>query len=164
MLIRTLLSHCYQKEGVNFLVNNFEQIIPEHLLFLSEVLMDFEDFGLIDLVVNNNGEGMDKLPKGLRDNEIEIVVNRKNIKNLHLSVLPPDGRVRVPTPIHTSEQAIRLAVIGKLAWIKKQQRDFVAQPKQSSREMVNGESHYLWGQRYRLSIVDTTGRQLARAS
>lgn len=69
LLIRTLLSHCYQKEGVNFLVNNFEQIIPEHLLFLSEVLMDFEDFGLIDLVVNNNGEGMDKLPKGLRDNE-----------------------------------------------------------------------------------------------
>ena len=91
---------------------------------------------------------------------IEIVVNRKNIKNLHLSVLPPDGRVRVSAPIHTSEQAIRLAVIGKLAWINKQQRDFVTQPRQSSREMVNGESHYLWGQRYRLSMVETTGRHL----
>lgn len=89
---------------------------------------------------------------------IEVQVNRKAIKNLHLSVLPPHGRVRLSVPHGTSEQAIRLAIINKLVWIKQQQTDFAAQPRQSSREMVSGESHYLWGKRYRLSIVDTTGK------
>jgi predicted metal-dependent hydrolase len=54
---------------------------------------------------------------------IEVQVNRKPIKNLHLSVLPPNGRVRMSVPMGASEQAIRLAVITKLAWIKKQQAD-----------------------------------------
>lgn len=89
---------------------------------------------------------------------IEVQVNRKAIKNLHLSVLPPQGRVRLSVPHGTGEQAIRLAIINKLAWIKQQQADFAAQPRQSSREMVSGESHYLWGKRYRLSIVDTLGK------
>ena len=89
---------------------------------------------------------------------IQVQVNRKNIKNLHLSVLPPNGRVRLSVPHTTSEQAIRLAIITKLAWIKKQQTDFAAQPRQSSREMVSGESHYLWGQRYRLSIVEASSK------
>ncbi|MCY9829265.1 M48 family metallopeptidase [Vibrio chagasii] len=89
---------------------------------------------------------------------IEVQVNRKAIKNLHLSVLPPQGRVRLSVPHGTSDQAIRLAIINKLAWIKQQQADFAAQPRQSNREMVSGESHYLWGKRYRLSIVDTAGK------
>ncbi|MCV6589530.1 MAG: M48 family metallopeptidase [Marinobacterium sp.] len=83
---------------------------------------------------------------------IAISVHRKAIKNLHLSVLPPDGRVRVSAPEYMSEQAIRLAVISRLSWIKKQQHDFESQPRQSSREMVNGESHYLWGRCYRLEV------------
>lgn len=89
---------------------------------------------------------------------IAVQVNRKKIKNIHLSVLPPDGRVRLSVPIETSEQAIRLAVINKLAWIKTQQSDFRLQPRQSSREMVSGESHYLWGQCYRLAVTESSGK------
>lgn len=93
---------------------------------------------------------------------IQVQVNRKAIKNIHLSVLPPNGRVRLSVPMGSSEQTIRLAVITKLAWIKKQQADFTAQPRQSSREMVSGESHYLWGTRYRLNIVNTAGKHQIR--
>lgn len=75
-------------------------------------------------------------------------------------MLPPGGQVRLSVPLGTSEQAIRLAIINKLAWIKAQQADFAAQPRQSSREMVSGESHYLWGKRYRLSIVETSGKHV----
>jgi predicted metal-dependent hydrolase len=89
---------------------------------------------------------------------IAVQVNRKKIKNIHLSVLPPEGRVRLSVPVETSEQAIRLAVINKLAWIKTQQSDFRLQPRQSSREMASGESHYLWGQCYRLSVNESSGK------
>jgi predicted metal-dependent hydrolase len=93
---------------------------------------------------------------------IHVLLNRKEIKNLHLSVLPPEGRVRLSVPFNTSEQAIRLAIINKLAWIKKQQSDFRSQPRQSSREMSSGESHYLWGQRYRLAITESSGKHTVK--
>lgn len=93
---------------------------------------------------------------------IKVQLSRKAIKNIHLSVLPPDGRVRLSVPYKTGEQAIRLAVINKLAWIKKQQADFTKQSRQSNREMVRGESHYLWGRRYRLSITDSSGKYQAK--
>lgn len=93
---------------------------------------------------------------------IELTVNRKAINNIHLSVLPPNGAVRLSVPLATSEQAIRLAVINKLSWIKQQQADFAGQRRQSIREMVSGESHYLWGQRYLLSVVETTGKHSIR--
>ncbi|WP_371194209.1 M48 family metallopeptidase [Glaciecola sp. SC05] len=89
---------------------------------------------------------------------IKVEVHRGDIKNIHLSVLPPNGRVRLSVPAKTTEQAIRLAIINKLGWIKKQQADFVKQPRQSVREMVNGECHYLWGQKCRLSIKETSGK------
>ncbi len=89
---------------------------------------------------------------------IELTVNRKAINNIHLSVLPPNGAVRLSVPAATSEQAIRLAVINKLSWIKQQQADFARQRRQSVREMVSGESHYLWGQRYLLRVVDVPGK------
>jgi predicted metal-dependent hydrolase len=81
---------------------------------------------------------------------VEIV--RKNIKNLHLGVYPPAGRVRVAAPLRVNNEAVRLAVIGKLGWIKRQQARFERQPRQSEREMVSGESHYFEGQRYRLRM------------
>jgi len=81
---------------------------------------------------------------------VEIV--RKNIKNLHLGVYPPAGRVRVAAPLRVSNEAVRLAVVGKLGWIKRQQARFEQQPRQSAREMVSGESHYFSGQRYRLRV------------
>lgn len=87
-----------------------------------------------------------------------VQLNRKAIKNLHISVLPPDGRIRVAAPKAMSDVAIRMAVISKIPWIKQQQRDFAKQPRQSLREMVNGECHYLWGKRYRLDIVDGSNK------
>ncbi|MFM2661890.1 SprT family zinc-dependent metalloprotease [Vibrio chagasii] len=93
---------------------------------------------------------------------IELTVNRKAINNIHLSVLPPNGAVRLSVPVTTSEQAIRLAVINKLSWIKQQQADFASQRRQSVREMVSGESHYLWGQRYLLSVIETAGKHYVK--
>ena len=83
---------------------------------------------------------------------IAVEVVRKDIKNLHLGVYPPAGRVRVAAPLAVSDDAVRLAVIEKLAWIKRQRLLFAKQPRQSPREMVNGESHYVMGRRYRLQV------------
>jgi len=83
---------------------------------------------------------------------IKVEVVRKDIKNLHLGVYPPHGRVRVAAPLVISDEAVRLAVIDKLGWIKRQRTKFAKQPRQSQREMVNGESHYFLGRRYRLRV------------
>lgn len=83
---------------------------------------------------------------------ISVDVLRKDIKNLHLGVYPPNGRVRVAAPLALTEDAIRLAVVDKLGWIKRQRASFASQPRQSAREMVRGESHYFLGQRYRLIV------------
>ncbi|MEY8239607.1 MAG: SprT family zinc-dependent metalloprotease [Cycloclasticus sp.] len=89
---------------------------------------------------------------------IHVQVIRKDIKNLHLGVHPPEGRVRVAVPEHVTDERIHLAIIDKLSWIKKQQAEFLAQPRQSAREMVNGESHYYFGKSYRLEVVEQTGK------
>jgi len=89
---------------------------------------------------------------------VRVSVVRKEIKNLHLGVYPPDGRVRVAVPLTVSDAAVRVAVIGKLRWIHRRQAAFVAQELQSRREMVSGESHYFLGRRYRLSVVMAQGR------
>jgi predicted metal-dependent hydrolase len=86
-----------------------------------------------------------------------VQVFRKGIKNLHLGVYPPHGRVRVAAPLRVSDDAVRLAVIGKLGWIKRQRAKFEAQPRQSAREMVSGESHYFLGRRYRLRVIEHNG-------
>src|SRR5512135_524562 len=88
---------------------------------------------------------------------IVVEVTRKDIKNLHLGVYPPHGRVRVAAPLVVSDDAVRLAVIEKLGWIKRQRAQFNAQPRQSRREMVNGESHYFMGRRYRLRVHEHDG-------
>lgn len=89
---------------------------------------------------------------------IPIQVIRKPIKNLHLAVYPPDGQVRISAPLRITDDAIRLLVVNRLQWIKKQQAQFEAQPRQTEREVVSGESHYLWGQRYRLDVTYQTGK------
>lgn len=83
---------------------------------------------------------------------IAVDVVRKDIKNLHLGVYPPHGRVRVAAPLVVSDEAVRLAVIDKLGWIKRHREKFAEQPRQSRRQMVNGESHYFLGRRYRLRV------------
>ncbi len=88
---------------------------------------------------------------------IQIEVVRKEIKNLHLGVYPPQGRVRVAVPMRIDDEAVRLAVISKLGWIKRKQKEFAEQPRQSQREMVSGESHYYLGKRYRLNVIEHTG-------
>jgi len=89
----------------------------------------------------------------IRVSGLTVQIVRKNIKNLHLGVYPPNGRVRVAAPLPVSDDAVRRAVIGKLGWIKRQQAKFKAQERQSDREMVSGESHYFLGRRYRLRVV-----------
>ncbi|WP_295587136.1 M48 family metallopeptidase [uncultured Lamprocystis sp.] len=89
---------------------------------------------------------------------IEVEVVRKDIKNLHLGVYPPLGRVRVAAPLVLGDEAVRLAVIDKLGWIKRQRARFVQQPRQSQREMVSGESHWFLGRRYRLRVCEQAGQ------
>jgi len=79
----------------------------------------------------------------------------KDIKNIHLSVHPPTGRVRIAAPIHTSLEKIRAFAISKLGWIKKHQRSFDKQERETPREFLDRESHYVWGNRYLLKIVET---------
>lgn len=79
---------------------------------------------------------------------------RKAIKNLHLGVYPPAGRVRVAVPMRIDDEAVRLAVISKLGWIRRKQAHFIEQPRQSQREIVSGESHYFQGRRYRLRVIE----------
>ena len=88
---------------------------------------------------------------------VRVLVVRKAIKNLHLGVYPPDGHVRVAVPLAVSDAAVRVAVIGKLRWIRQQQAAFEQQARESTREMVSGESHYYLGQRYRLDLFETRG-------
>lgn len=85
---------------------------------------------------------------------LTVRVVRKAIKNLHLGVYPPDGRVRVAAPLRVNDDAVRRAVISKLGWIKRHQLTFAAQARQSKREMVSGESHYYLGRRYRLHVIE----------
>src|SRR5579864_8602283 len=86
-------------------------------------------------------------------NGIIVDVVRKKIKNLHLGVYPPAGRVRIAAPLHINDEAVRLFTISKLAWIKRQQAKFEGQERQSAREFVSGESHYYQGRRYLLNVI-----------
>jgi predicted metal-dependent hydrolase len=89
---------------------------------------------------------------------INIDVVYKNIKNLHIGVYPPLGRVRVAAPDRLDEEQVRLAVIQRLPWIKQQRQRLQDAQRQSQREMVTGESHYVWGSRCRLKVVERPGR------
>lgn len=87
--------------------------------------------------------------------DIEIEVNKKDIKNMRLAVLPPGGYVRISAPLHTSDEVIRLFAITKIGWIKRQVERFQNQLRRTKREYVSGESHYLWGRPYKLQVLYT---------
>ncbi len=89
---------------------------------------------------------------------IDVDVIYKDIKNLHIGVYPPVGRVRVAAPLRLDDNAVRLALVQRLAWIKRQRDRLQAADRQSLREMVTGESHYVWGNRYRLNVIERPGR------
>jgi predicted metal-dependent hydrolase len=86
--------------------------------------------------------------------EFDAEVVRKSIKNVHLSVYPPDGRVRISAPLHMALETIRVFAISKLAWIKSQQRKMRAQERETPREYLDRESHYVWGKRYLLKLLE----------
>lgn len=87
--------------------------------------------------------------------DIAADVEFKDIKNVHLSVLPPAGRVRISAPSHMKLDTVRVFAISKLAWIKRQQKQLQAQERETPRQYVDRESHYLWGKRYLLAVVET---------
>src|SRR5687768_9955634 len=86
---------------------------------------------------------------------IKIDVVRKEIKNIHLAVYPPTGRVRIAAPLKVNEDAIRLFAISKLGWIKRNQRQFEGQQRMPQRVYKQRESHYYQGRRYLMTIVET---------
>jgi len=88
---------------------------------------------------------------------VEVEVLRKDIKNLNLSVRPPDGDVRVSAPRYMDADAVRLALVSRFAWIHKKQRLFKEVNRQPEREMASGESHYFRGTRYRLEVIERNG-------
>ena len=93
---------------------------------------------------------------------IPVEVVRKAIKNLHIGVYPPSGRVRVAAPLWLDDEAVRLAVISRLGWIHRKRAEFAQQDRQSQREFVTGESHYFQGRRYRLDVIEHDGPPAVR--
>ena len=96
-------------------------------------------------------------PHHIMVGDVQVEVVRKAIKNLHLAVYPPHGRVRVATPLRVDDEAVRLFAIARLPWIRRQRGRFIGQDRQSPREYVSGESHYFQGRRYRLRVVTAPG-------
>ena len=86
-------------------------------------------------------------------NGISVEITKKNIKNMHLYVQPPDGRVQVSAPKYLSDESIILFVRTKIGWIKKQQEKFKNQPRQTERQYVSGESFYVLGKQYYLQVT-----------
>jgi predicted metal-dependent hydrolase len=89
---------------------------------------------------------------------IDVDVVFKEIKNLHIGVYPPMGRVRVAAPIRLDDDQVRLAVVNRLPWIKRQREQLRVAQRQTIREMITGESHYVWGGRLRLKVIERAGR------
>ena len=89
--------------------------------------------------------------------DIPVDVVLKDIKNVHLSVHPPSGRVRIAAPEHMNLDTIRVFAVSKLAWIQKQQKKLREQERETCREYLDRESHYVWGKRYLLRIVEVDG-------
>lgn len=88
---------------------------------------------------------------------VEIDVVRKDIKNMHLAVYPPKGRIRLAAPIKTDYEVVRLFAISKLGWIKKHVKNFKNQQRETPRTFVSGESHYFQGKRYLLEVIERKG-------
>lgn len=86
--------------------------------------------------------------------DIEVEIERKSIKNMHLAVYPPDARVHISMPEYLTDDDARSFILVKLEWIRKQIEEVLAQPRQTERQFVSGESHYLFGQRYQLIVEE----------
>jgi predicted metal-dependent hydrolase len=87
--------------------------------------------------------------------DIAVEVVKKDIKNLHLSVHPPTGKVRISAPLRMNLDTIRIFAISKLGWIKQQQKKLREQERETPREYLDLESHYVWGRRYLLNVIES---------
>lgn len=86
---------------------------------------------------------------------IAVDVVWKDIKNVHLSVHPPTGRVRIAAPARLSLDTLRVFAISKLPWIRRQQTKMQEQERETPREYLDRESHYVWGRRYLLAVSES---------
>lgn len=86
--------------------------------------------------------------------ELNITIERKPIAHVHLSVHPPAGRVRMAAPPHLSDHALRAFAIRKLTWVRRQQAKLRAQARETPRDIINRESHYVWGRRYLMRVLE----------
>ena len=98
----------------------------------------------------------------IRLGEIAIAVTRKDIKHVHLSVHPPSGRVTLVAPTGTRLEVARAYAISKLGWIRDQQAKLRGQARETPRQFVERESHYLWGRRYLLSVMEEEAKPSVR--
>lgn len=89
----------------------------------------------------------------IRLGNIAVDVVFKDVKNVHLSVYPPSGRVRIAAPLRMNRDTVRVYALSKLSWIKQQQKKLRAQERETPREYLDRESHYVWGKRYLLKVV-----------
>jgi len=96
--------------------------------------------------------------------ELRIAMTRKQIKHVHLSVHPPRGRVSLSAPTGTRLEVARAYAISKLGWIREQQAKLRAQAREPARRFVGRESHYLWGRRYLLSVVEKDAKPFVHLS
>ncbi len=94
-------------------------------------------------------------PSQIKLGDIPVDLVLKDIKNVHLSVHPPSGRVRISAPNRMNLDTIRVFAISKLDWIKQQQTQLREQARETPRDYVDRESHYVWGKRYLLSVVES---------
>ncbi len=96
--------------------------------------------------------------------ETAIALTRKDVRNAHLSVHPPNGRVTLVAPLGTRSEVARAFAISKLGWIRDQQTMFLGQARETARQFVERESHYLWGRRYLLAIGEEDAKPSIRLS
>ena len=89
----------------------------------------------------------------MKVSSLTVETIRKDIKNIHLGVYPPNGRIRMAMPLKTSDESARLFIISKTPWIKKQQKIFENHPRQTPRKYVTGETHYIFGKAYSLDVI-----------
>lgn len=90
--------------------------------------------------------------------DIQISIVQKAVKNIHLSVYPPQGEVKMVAPSYMNEESLKLYAISKLSWIKQERRKFQEQPRESQRLLIQQESVYLWGERYLLEVIHEVKR------
>jgi predicted metal-dependent hydrolase len=90
----------------------------------------------------------------IRLGDVVIAMTRKDIKHVHLSVHPPDGRVTLVAPLGTRTEVARAYAVSRLPWIRAKQSELRGQAREPVRQYVNRESHYVWGKRYLLTVVE----------